>query len=385
MIKTGLDVLIHERLDWLRGRRVGLATQPAAVLPNLSSAVDALLDAGIHLAVLFGPEHGYDGSAADGAAVLDGIDPNTGLPIYSLYGINKEPTPEMLAQVDAVVFDMQDVGVRFYTFISTLFYILRAAGKAGKPVLVLDRPNPINGICIEGPPIEPGFESFIGIVSLPIRHGMTCGELARYFVGEFGLGTDLTVVGMRGWERRMWFNQTGLPWVPPSPAMPRLSTATVYPGMCFIEGTNVSTGRGTALPFESVGAPWLDANALARVLNGLERPGVRFRPTHFLPGADKFAGEVCHGVQVHVTDRAAFRPVETGLDVVAACRAQAPEHFCFLPVSTEGTIAHFDLLAGDAHLRERMIAGTPVQELAADWVDGTVAFARARAKYLLYE
>jgi uncharacterized protein YbbC (DUF1343 family) len=333
MVNTGLDLLVHEQIDLVCGRRVGLVAHPAAVLPDLTSASDALLGAGVRLSALFGPEHGFDGLAADGAEVGDAVHPRTGLPVLSLYGPTKEPTPTMLSDVDVLVFDLQDVGSRFYTFTSTLFYVLRGAGKAGKPVIVLDRPNPINGVQIEGPLIEPGLESFVGIVPIPIRHGLTTGELARYLNTKHQLGADLTVIEMRGWRREMWYDQTGLPWVILSPGIPKLDTATVYPGMCFIEGTNLSEGRGTALPFEIAGAPWLDGYELAQPLNRLALPGVHFRPLHFVPSASKHAGQTCCGVQVHVTDRAAFRPTVTGLHVIAACRAQAPGKFEFLKSS----------------------------------------------------
>jgi len=384
MVQTGLELLTHERLELLRGKRVGLVTHPGAVLPDLTHAVDALLGAGVEVTALFGPEHGFDGSAADGAAVGDAVHPRTGLPVYSLYGPVKEPTPAMLAEVDVLVFDMQDVGARFYTFISTLFYVLRGAGKAGKPVIVLDRPNPINGLYIEGPLVEPGLESFIGIVPIPIRHGLTTGELALYVNAECGLGANLIVIELRDWWREMWYDQTGLPWVPLSPAMPKLETATVYPGMCLMEGTNLSEGRGTALPFEIVGAPWLDGYELARSLNRLNLPGVRFRPSYFVPSASKHTGQTCSGAQVHVTDRRAFRPVTTGLHVIAACRAQAPERFGFLESSWEGRPPHFDLLTGVAAIREALAASKPVDEIVAPWAEIEAGFAEKRRPYLLY-
>ncbi|MGQ9768886.1 MAG: exo-beta-N-acetylmuramidase NamZ family protein, partial [Anaerolineae bacterium] len=281
-VRTGLEVLCDRR-DPLAGGRSGLITHPAAVLPDLTSSVDALLEAGVRLTALFGMEHGFASSAADGVAVGHGRDARTGLPVFSLYGATREPTAEMLAGVDVLLFDVQDVGVRFYTFISTLYYILRSARQHGVSVIVLDRPNPLNGLAIEGPSVAPGYGSFVGIAPIPIRHGMTIGELARYLNAEHHLGAELTVVEMQGWRRAMWFDETGLPWVPTSPAMPHLSTAIVYPGTCFIEGTNLSEGRGTALPFEVVGAPWLDGHALAHALNQLALPGVRFRPTQFEP------------------------------------------------------------------------------------------------------
>jgi uncharacterized protein YbbC (DUF1343 family) len=384
MVKTGLQVLLDERMNLLDGRRVGLVTQPAAVLPDLTAGVDALQRAGVRIAALFGPEHGFTGAAADGLAVDDAVDARTGLPVFSLYGPTKEPSPAMLAEVDVLVFDMQDVGVRFYTYLSTLYHVLRGAARAGCPVVVLDRPNPIDGQTLEGPLMAPGFESFVGVASLPIRHGMTLGELARYFCQELAIEAQLTVVEVQGWARNQWFDETSLPWVATSPAMPHLSTATVYPGMCFVEGTNLSEGRGTALPFEICGAPWLDGYRLAEALNDLGLPGVRFRPVQFEPSASKHAGQLCQGIQVHVTDRRQLRAVEAGLHVIAACRSQAPERFQFLPTSWEGRPPHFDLLAGGPAMREGLIAGEPVQAMVAGWTADLAAFARTRQRYLQY-
>ncbi|HHY58885.1 MAG TPA: DUF1343 domain-containing protein [Chloroflexi bacterium] len=384
-IKTGLQQLIEERHDLLKGRRIGLVTQPAAVTTDLRSAEDALIAAGATLTALFGPEHGFDGAAADGAAVEHTIHPRLGVPVYSLYGADREPTDAMLAEVDLLIFDMQDVGVRFYTYLSTLYYLLRACGRTGIPLLTLDRPNPINGVAVEGPPVTPGLESFVGIIDIPIRHGMTLGELARLINAEQGFGADLTVLALTGWRRALWFDQTGLPWTPTSPGMPQLITATVYPGMCLVEGTNLSEGRGTTLPFEIVGAPWLDGYRLAVTLNALDLPGVRFRPVYFTPSASKHAGEHCQGVQVHVMDRNAMHAVITGLHVIAACRAQAPECFAFLESSWEGRPPHFDLLAGDATLREGLALGYDVATLTAHWGAQEAAFRARRAPYLLYD
>lgn len=389
MIETGLMQLVKDTPSQLRGRRVGLATHAPAVTPDLTDAIDALRAAGIKLTALYGPEHGLAGAAADGAAVGHATHARTGLPVFSLYGATKEPTPEMLADVDVVLFDMQDVGVRFYTYLSTLWHLLKGAGKAGKPVWVLDRPNPINGVTLEGPLVAPGFESFVGVVPIPIRHGMTLGELALWMndKGTFGTpapGADLTVVRLQGWQREQWFDQTGLPWVITSPAMPHLSTVTVYPGMCFLEGSNVSVGRGTALPFEICGAPWLDGTATAQELNARQIPGARFRPHTFTPTADKHANQVCGGIQVHVTDREALRPVTMGLHVLAACQKVAPEHFAFLRSSWEGRPAHLDLLAGSAHVREALTSGVPVTEIVAGWESELARFAEQRRPYLLY-
>lgn len=384
MVKTGLEILLSSRLTPLKGRRVGLVTHPPAVLPDLSHAMDAFLAAGINLVALFGPEHGFEAAAADGAAVADSIDRRTGLPVYSLYGPVKEPTPAMLAGVDALVFDMQDVGARYYTYVSTLFYTLRGAAKTGAPVIVLDRPNPINGRAVAGPMLAPGYESFVGIAPMPIRHGLTAGELAQYFNAEFGFRADLTVIPMEGWQRSMWFDETGLPWVPLSPGMPQLSTAIVYPGTCFLEGTNLSEGRGTTLPFEIAGAPWLDGYHLAQALNNLALPGVRFRPVSFVPTSSKHAHQDCLGVQLHVTDREAFEPVIAGLHLIATCRSQAPGEFEFLDSSWEGGKPHFDLLAGSAQLRQALSAGQPVSDLAQGWSADRSRFETIRQKVLLY-
>lgn len=375
MTRTGLELLVREQTR-LSNQRVGLVSMPAAVLPDLTSSLDALRDAGIKVTALFGPEHGFGGAALDGAHVHDSTEPRSGLPIYSLYGAINEPTAEMLAHVDVLVFDMQDVGVRFYTYLSTLFYVLRGAGKANKPVFVLDRPNPITGTRVEGGPIEPGYESFVGIVNIPIRHGMTLGELARYMNEEYALQADVRVIEMQGWQREMWFDQTDLPWVPTSPAMPHISTATLYPGMCLLEGTNISLGRGTALPFEVCGAPWLDSYDLASALNQLCLPGMRFRPTVFTPSASTHAGNQCYGVQMHVTDRDSLQPVEMALHLIAIARQMSRDHWMWNP--------HFDRLAGDGSLRAALEAGTSVTGIISTWKESISSFVHQREKYLLY-
>ncbi len=384
MFRTGLENLLHDDLALLRGRRVGLITHPAAVLPDLTSSLDALLAAGVRVTALFSLEHGLTGAVADGVAVGDGKDRRTDLPVFSLYGAVRAPTAAMLAGLDVLVYDVQDVGARYYTFISTLYHVLVAAGRHSVPLIVLDRPNPLNGVAIEGPLVEPGLESFVGIAAIPIRHGLTVGELARYFNAVAALGAELTVVPMRGWRRELWFDETGRPWVPTSPAMPHLSTAIVYPGTCLVEGTNLSEGRGTALPFEVIGAAWLDGEALARALNARGLPGVRFRPTEFVPSAGKHADELCSGVQVHVLDRAAFRPVATGLHLIAAARRQAPECFAFLSSSWEGRPPHFDLLIGTAAMRPALAAGEDPSALMADWDEICARWEAARRPYLLY-
>ncbi len=384
MVITGLHSLLKEKAAALRGRRVGLVTHAAAVTPDLHAAPDALVQAGVALRALFAPEHGLESAAADADPIAHSVHPRLGIPIHSLYGETHSPTPAMLADLDVLVFDMQDVGARFYTYVSTLFHTLRAAGQFGMPVVVLDRPNPINGVAVEGPLLEPGFQSFVGIASLPVRHGMTMGELARWLNAEHNLQADLTVIPMRGWRRAMWFDETGLPWAPPSPAMPHITTAVLYPGLCLIEGTNLSEGRGTALPFEVAGAPWLDAHKLAQALNAPGLPGIRFRPAHFIPSAGKHAGQRCQGAQAHVLARDALQPVRMGAYFVAACRAAQPDQFAFLTSSWEGRAPHFDLLIGNAAVRAGIEAGAPVATLIADWPAAEDDFRRRREACLLY-
>jgi len=383
-VLTGLDHLIADGTAQLKGKRVGLATHTAAVTGDLTDGVTALMRRGVTLMALFGPEHGFSGTVADGQQVHDAVYRDTQLPIYSLYGATQEPMPEMLADVDVLVFDMQDVGVRFYTYISTLFCVLKGAAKVGMPVVVLDRPNPINGVVREGPMLARGFESFVGMLPIPLRYGLTIGELARYINDTQDVRADLVVIPMPGWQRGMWFDETGLAWVPTSPAMPHVSTTVVYPGTCFLEGTNVSEGRGTALPFEVCGAPWIDGEALAAYLNALALPGVRFRPTQFVPTTSKFGGEVCGGVQLHVIDRATFRPVTAGLHLLAALKALYPADFAWLSQSWEGTHPHIDLLAGTDQVRRALDAGADVTELAGGWEDAVAEFAQVSRQYWLY-
>jgi uncharacterized protein YbbC (DUF1343 family) len=383
-VQTGLEILLAERLNRLDGKRVGLITNPTGVTRGLCSNVEALRAKGVHLVALFGPEHGFSASAADGAAVASGRDTRTGLPVYSLYGDIRKPTPEMLMGLDTLVFDLQDAGVRFYTFTTTLALALEACAENRLPLIVLDRPNPINGVVAEGPVLEPALQSFIGRGPLPIRYGLTIGELAQFYNRELNIDAELQVIAMRGWPREMWYDETGLTWVSPSPGIPHFSTTVTYPGMCFIEGTNLSEGRGTGLPFEIVGAPWLDGYALAESLNALKLAGVIFRPIAFTPCSSKHAGAECYGVQLHITDRAGFCPVTVGLHVIAACRGLAPGWIEFLPTSWEGKPPHFDLLAGDTRVREGLLADRTVEALTRAWADDLARFAEARKRYWLY-
>ena len=377
MVKTGLDILLHKKLSRLRGKRVGLVTHPAAVTPDLTSSVDALLTGKVNLTALYGPEHGISGAAAEGAKIGNVTDARSGLPVFSLYGERREPDEEMLRDVDVLLFDMQDVGVRFYTYISTLFHVLKGAAKNHKEVIILDRPNPITGTRVEGRLIDAGFESFIGIIPIPIRHGMTLGELALYMNTKYEIGATLDVITMQGWKRAMWFDDTGLPWVATSPAIPHFATTILYPGMCLLEGINVSVGRGTALPFEICGAPWIDGNELAEKMNGLKMRGVRFRPINFQPSGNKYANETCGGVQVHVTDREAATPLIVGLELVKTIRALYPSQF-------QWNVRHFDILSGSSRARESIEANESAQAIYKTWQTAASKFRRERKKFLLY-
>ncbi|MFN8499902.1 MAG: DUF1343 domain-containing protein [Anaerolineae bacterium] len=383
-VKTGLEVLLADGAAALRGRRVGLVTNPTGVTSDLTPNVTALLAAGVNLVALFGPEHGFDSSVQDALAVGEGRDTATGLTIYSLYGATDKPTPAMLAGVDALLFDVQDAGVRFYTYPWTLALCMVAAAEAGIPVVVLDRPNPIRGDVCEGPVLESGFESFVGAYRVPLRYGLTVGELARLLNQEFSIGADLSVVKMQGWRRGLWYADSGLPWVQPSPNLPTLDTTLVYPGLCLVEGTTLSEGRGTTKPFEVAGAPWLDGARLAAILNARSLPGVRFRGAAFTPTFDKFSGQLCRGVQVHVLDRSVFRPIETGLRLLAAAREIAPHDFGWRPAPGDSR-PHFDLLMGNAWVRQALDAGAPVEEIIARWGPELAVWRDLRTRYFLYD
>jgi uncharacterized protein YbbC (DUF1343 family) len=383
-VRVGLDVLLQGQLDLLKNQRIGLVTNPTGVTHSLQSNVDALWAAGINLVALFGPEHGFSASAADATPIKSGRDPRTGLPIHSLYGETRKPTADMLADLDVMLFDLQDVGARFYTYTATLALTLQACATSQIKLIVLDRPNPLNGIVLEGPMLDPELQSFIGQGRLPIRYGLTIGELAQFYNAEQSIRADLHVIALQGWRREMWFEDTGLIWVPPSPGIPHTSTTVVYPGMCLVEGTNLSEGRGTALPFEIVGAPWLDGNALAEELNARRLDGVRFRAITFTPDASKHAGKPCYGIQVHVTDYAGFRPVATGLHLLAACRAQAPDRFEFLSTSWEGKPPHLDLLVGTPNARKGLASNQSIDSMVEGWSSDLSHFDQSRHSFLLY-
>jgi uncharacterized protein YbbC (DUF1343 family) len=387
-VASGLERLIGDGGGVLRGRRVGLIANPTAVDAELRHAID-LLHAlpGVELRALFGPEHGLRGDAQDMIGVDAERDARTGLPVHSLYGheaASLAPRPEHLADLDALVFDVQDVGSRYYTFVWTMVLAMRAAAAAGIAFVVLDRPNPIGGVHVEGGAIAPGYESFVGLVSCPNRHGLTAGEIARWRAAEEQLDVDLHVIELGGWSRTMYFEDTGLPWVMPSPNMPTRDTALVYPGMCLVEGTELSEGRGTTRPFELSGAPFLDGHALADAL--AELPGARFRPCTFTPTFHKHGGRACGAVQIHVTDRDAFRPYLTGVAFLRAARALAPADFAWRRRAYEfvDRIAAIDLLCGSALVREGIDAGASLADLAATWRAAEDDFRVRRAPHLIY-
>jgi uncharacterized protein YbbC (DUF1343 family) len=384
-VQIGLEALLSDQLHLLQGRRVGLVASPSSIDPQLVSSVERLYRCrDVKLVALFGPEHGLRGDAQAGQTVPSSVDRFTGLPVYSLYGETRKPSPAMLRALDVIVYDLQECGLRFFTYLSTLAYVMQAAAAAAVQVIVLDRPNPLTGHILEGSFPDEIHSSFVGVYPIPIRHGMTAGEIALYFNAVQNIGCDLQVVMMRGWKRTMWFDQTRLPFVPPSPNLPTLAALTAYPGTCLFEGTNVSEGRGTANPFEYIGAPWIDAEALAQALNDLELPGVRWRPVHFTPTFSKYVGEQCGGIHLYVTDREVFRPVEVTLFILSEIMQRYEDDFQFLAPSNDGGRHFIDLLSGGAKLREHLTAGRSVRTLVEEGKYDQQQFAAARFPYLRY-
>jgi len=388
-VLSGLDVIQAERFARLAGQRLGLLVHPASVDRNLSHAADLFASAPeADLRALFGPQHGFRGETQDNMIEWEGFaDPLTGLPVYSLYGETRRPTPEMLAGIDTLVVDLQDVGARYYTFIWTLLLCLEACAEAGKRVVVLDRPNPLGGVVREGPVLDPVYRSFVGMAPVPIRHGLTIGELALFFRDRFAPAVELEVVWMKGWRRDQWFDDTGLPWVMPSPNMPTLDTAAVYPGFCLLEGTRLSEGRGPTCPFEILGAPYIDPRRLVRRLEDFQLSGVRFRPLHFEPTFQKHAGCLCGGVQLHVTDRERFRSVVTAAAVLTAVREHWPDEFRWgePPYEYEAEKLPIDILAGGTGFRVNLEAGMTPEEMERSWSPGLERFEGEIVGFLHYE
>lgn len=395
-VRPGIDVLLADSFHLVAGERVGLITNPTGVGADGTSSIDLLRSRPeVELVRLFAPEHGLRAALGEGQTVEDGVDPASGLPVVSLYGPGKrQPSPDDLRGLSALIFDMQDVGARYYTYVYTMALTMEAAGEAGIDFIVLDRPNPIGGVQVQGNVLDPAFATFVGRYPIAMRHGMTPGELARLWVAEFGVQVDLHVVPAAGWEREMGFAETGLPWIPPSPNIPTVESALHYPGLCLFEGTNLSVGRGTDHPFQQVGAPWLDGEAVARALEAQELPGTRFEAVRFTPASPtdgKFDGVPVHGVRVHATDAARYDPTRAAVALLvevyaAAQRAGRTEE---PGVSTEGgawewNATHFDRLAGTDALRLGIEAGEGLPELTAGWAAERAAFARLRVPVLLY-
>lgn len=404
-VKVGAEVFLEEYLYLVEGKNVGLVTNPSAIDSQLESIADDFYrHPKIKLVALYGPEHGVRGNAQAGEYVPFYIDQKFNLPVFSLYGQTRHPSPEMLADIDAymrlfdtvkngktlnqeqiknldvLIFDIQDVGTRVYTYIATMAYCLEACAEAGIKFIVLDRPNPINGVTMEGPLLEyPQFSSFVGLYPIPLRHGMTVGELALYFNDKFlGKKAELEVIKLKGWKREMWFDNTGLPWVMPSPNMPTLDTATVYPGQVFLEGTNISEGRGTTRPFELFGAPWIDGYELANRLNALNLPGVKFREAWFTPTFSKYQGELCGGCQIHVIDRDIYQPLASTLWIINTIREMYPDKFQF-------HADYFDKIMGTDRVRLSLEKGQPpLPELLTSFAHECSRFAEERRPYLLY-
>jgi uncharacterized protein YbbC (DUF1343 family) len=376
MVRLGVEVLMSQtdRKQW----RFGMLTNALATTSELVPSVDALRQAGFQIVALFVPEHGFYGAALAGEKIASGYDPKRGIPVFSLYGETLKPLPEWLNGLDALLVDLPDVGCRFYTYAWTMSYLMEAAAQRGLPVIVLDRPNLINGVQVEGQSQREVVGSLVGRFPIAIRHGLTMGELARWLTQTQFPNARVEVIPCEGWRRAMWWDETGLPWVPPSPAMATLETATVYPGTCLVEGTNLSEGRGTVRPFEWIGAPFADEDEVAALLNKLNLPGVRFRPHRFIPSASKHAGEVCKGVQVHVTDRNAFRPVRAGLCVLAAFKRLYRPAFAWREIS-------IDRLMGTSAFRQVMDDADDPMTVALEWsTEPDEAFLRQRSACLLY-
>lgn len=403
-VKLGVEVFLEKHLDLVKSKRLGLITNPSGTDSKLTSTITLFANTpGIHLAALYGPEHGVRGETQAGEYVSYERDEKLDIPVFSLYGQSQKPDPDMLANIDesmrsfdtvdqgkliepsmvenidVLVFDIQDVGTRIYTYIATMAYAMQACAENNKEFIVLDRPNPINGIDMEGPILEyPEYSSFVGLYPIPIRHGMTVGELALLFNANFlSQKTNLIVIPMKGWERSMWFDVTALPWIFPSPNMPSLDTATVYPGQVFLEGTNVSEGRGTPKPFEVFGAPWIDGVQLAKALNNLKLQGVRFQETWFNPEISKYQEQVCEGAQIHVTDRTRFKPFETSMHIIQLIMDMNTEQFLFHS-------EYFDKIMGTAKVREELEEHHDVSEVMNNFCAGLDAFRNFRKPHLLY-
>ncbi len=389
-VVTGLESIKRRWPKRLRDARVGLLVHPASVDSKLVHAVDILLGCrDMELKALFGPQHGIFGETQDNMVEWRGFrDRVTGLKVYSLYGSVRMPERAMLKDIDVMVIDLQDVGSRYYTYIWTMALCMQRCEEMNKSVIILDRPNPIGGVMVEGPVLDIKYSSFVGLKPLPVRHGMTIGEIGMYLKGEFYPSLDLYVIPLQGWRRHMWFDMIDLPWVMPSPNMPILTTATVYPGMCLLEGTNLSEGRGTTRPFEMFGAPFIEPERLVKRLNDYKPPCVVFRPVYFIPTFQKYEGRMCGGVQIHITDRKRFKPFRTGVMILKAVYELYPTQFRWRrpPYEYETKRLPIDILAGTDKLRKDIEEGRSLRDMEDWWMKESVEFNRRyRKNYLIYQ
>lgn len=384
----GIDVLIKQHLSKYSHLNLGLIVHPASVTSAFQHTSQVFLEQmPSNIKAFFGPQHGIYGETQDNMVEWGSYrDPNSGIPYYSLYGEARKPTREMLEGIDVLIFDLQDVGSRYYTFIWTLVLCMEAALENGIKLIVLDRPNPVNGLDVVGPLIDPGFESFVGLWPISIRHGMTTGELARMFQEEFKISCELEIVRMEGWRRKMYFDDTGLPWVMPSPNMPSLDTAIVYPGGCLLEGTNISEGRGTTRPFEFVGAPYIESKRLITALLDEGVDGAYLREAHFIPTFNKHQGLMCHGFQIHVTDRNKFDSFAMIIKFLKVIYRFWPDEFEWnrSPYEYEFEKPAFDILTGNSRMRHMIEEDVPYSVMQENWKEGLESFKETRKRYLLY-
>lgn len=388
-VQLGIEKLLTSPPCWLGEKRIGLLTNQASVDSTLQNTVDLLVQSYPKtIKALFGPQHGFRGEKQDNMVESqDFIHPRFNLPVFSLYGTSRVPTKEMLELIDILVIDLQDIGTRVYTFITTLAYCLRAAQEHGKKVVVLDRPNPIGGTAVEGNLLKEQLRSFVGVYPLPMRHGLTIGEAAGIFNTQHRIGCDLEVIPMEGWKRTMYFQETGLYWIPPSPNMPSFTTALVYPGQVILEGTNLSEGRGTTTPFEILGAPFIDPFRLHYNLAGKDLPGIHLREVFFQPTFHKWQGEVCGGLQIHITDPDSYKPYVTSLTIIQEIHSLYPRDFSWRnpPYEYEEEKMPIDLISGDDSIREAIEQGRDVNQLEASWKEELDQFREMAKHHFLYQ
>ncbi|MFT4416247.1 exo-beta-N-acetylmuramidase NamZ domain-containing protein [Fredinandcohnia humi] len=383
-MRTGLDHFFSQYLELCKGKRVGLVTNMTGVNKGLTPTIDLFHNhPDIYVTALYGPEHGIRGSAKEGEKIDSFVDPYTNIPVFSLYGSTKKPTKEMLDPVDILFFDLQDIGARYYTFIYTMAYVMEACAEFGKQFVVLDRPNPINGTSIEGNLVGEDVRSFVGLYPLPNRHGMTVGEIALMYKHEFGINCEVTVIPMEGWERHMYYDETDLFWIPPSPNTTGMDMCILYPGTCLVEGTNLSEGRGTTRPFEYVGSPFIEGYKLAKRFNERQLPGVIARPISFVPTYQKHKDTVCEGVQLHVTDRKLIHSLATGLTLLETIADMYPNDFEFVQFGEKKTYM-FDLLAGSKEVKTLVLNGE-TNRFLEEIKEQQEAFKKQREPYLLYK